>query len=65
MSTTPGYRARRTELRRQESFNTYDHFRLYRGTCKTVGDMKAERLAIKNERRAKHGLPPKATYAEI
>lgn len=65
MSTTPGYRARKAELRRAEPFNTYDHFRLYRGTSKTVGDMKADRLRVKNDRRAKAGLPPKATYAEI
>ncbi len=67
MSTTPGYRARAVELRRQASMplTNYDHYRLYRGTRKTVGDMKAERLRVKNERRAKAGLPPKASYSEI
>ena len=27
--------------------------------------LKDERLRVKNERRAKHGLPPRATYSEI
>jgi hypothetical protein len=31
----------------------------------TIASLKADRLAWKNFRRAKHGLPPKATYAEI
>ena len=30
-----------------------------------IGQLKAERLRVKNERRAKHGLPPKAYYSEI
>lgn len=31
----------------------------------TIAMAKAERLRVKNERRSKHGLPPKKTYAEI
>jgi hypothetical protein len=31
----------------------------------TVARIKADRLAIKNKRRAQNGLPPKASYAEI
>jgi hypothetical protein len=31
----------------------------------TVQQIKKDRLAIKNERRMKNGLPPKKTYAEI
>ena len=31
----------------------------------TIGDLKKQRLAIKNMRRAVNGLPPKASYAEI
>ena len=31
----------------------------------TFGYLKAERLLMKNMRRAKAGLPPKATYAHI
>lgn len=31
----------------------------------TVGTAKAERLRVKNERRAVHGLPPIADYASI
>ena len=31
----------------------------------TIGHLKAQRLIIKNIRRAKNGLPPKSTYAEI
>lgn len=65
MSTTPGYRARRAELRRAEPYNKYDHFRYQRHGNKTIGMLKAERLRIKNMRRAESGLPPKATYAEI
>jgi len=30
-----------------------------------IGQLKAERLLVKNERRAKHGLPPKVHYSEI
>lgn len=31
----------------------------------TIGGLKADRLRIKNLRRAENGLPPKASYAEI
>lgn len=31
----------------------------------TIGDLKKQRLTIKNMRRAENGLPPKASYAEI
>lgn len=31
----------------------------------TIGRLKAERLRVKNERRAKHGLPPLKSYSEI
>lgn len=31
----------------------------------TIGDLKKQRLAMKNMRRAEHGLPPKTSYAEI
>lgn len=31
----------------------------------TIGKLKVERLRVKNERRAKHGLPPFTSYAEI
>jgi hypothetical protein len=37
-----------------------DHSRKMR-----IGQLKAERLRVKNDRRAKHGLPPKAHYSEI
>ena len=30
-----------------------------------IGMLKAERLRVKNERRARNGLPPIKTYAEI
>lgn len=65
MSTTPGHRARRAELRRQEPLKNYDHYRIQRHGNKTIGMVKADRLRIKNMRRAENGLPPKATYAEI
>jgi hypothetical protein len=64
MSTIPGYRARRTELRRQQPFNAYDRMR-QNGTHKSIGQCKTERLAVKNARRVNRGLFPKATYAEI
>lgn len=44
---------------------TYDHLRPNRGCNKVIGMLKAERLRIKNLRRAENGLPPKNTYAEI
>lgn len=31
----------------------------------SIGMLKKVRLAVKNERRAQHGLPPRKTYAEI
>jgi hypothetical protein len=31
----------------------------------TIGQLKLERLRVKNERRAKHGLPPVTDYALI
>ena len=31
----------------------------------TIGKLKAERLRVKNERRAKHGLPPFTSYSQI
>lgn len=65
MSTIPGWRTRRAELNRQTPYRSYDNMRLYRGTNKTIGMVKAERLCLKNARRAECGLPPKATYAEI
>lgn len=37
-----------------------DHSRKIR-----IGQLKAERLRVKNDRRAKHGLPAKAHYFEI
>lgn len=43
----------------------YDHYRIQRNANKTIGMVKADRLRIKNMRRAENGLPPKATYAEI
>ena len=51
MSTTPGFKANRTAQRRQVPIMTYDHFRIYRGSPKTIGDMKQERLIVKNVRR--------------
>ena len=65
MSTTPGFKANRTAQRRQVPIMTFDHFRIYRGSPKTIGDMKQERLIVKNVRRFNQGLPPKETYAEI
>ena len=44
---------------------TYDHIRLNRASKKTIGQIKLDRLAIKNERRAANGLAEKKTYAEI
>lgn len=37
-----------------------DHARLW-----NIAMLKAQRLTIKNARRALHGLPPKKTYAEV
>lgn len=37
-----------------------DHSRKVR-----IGQLKAERLLVKNERRAKHGLPPRKSYSDI
>lgn len=65
MSTTPGYRAQTVERRRKEPFNRYNHFRVSRRSNKTILMVKADRLRVKNMRRAEAGLPPKATYAEI
>lgn len=31
----------------------------------TIGNMKTQRLAMKNMRRAENGLPPKKSYSEI
>ena len=31
----------------------------------TIGQLQDERLRVKNERRAKHGLPPRKSYFEI
>jgi hypothetical protein len=42
----------------------FDHLRANRKSP-TIGQLKAERLQIKNMRRAENGMPPKATYAEI
>lgn len=53
----------------QARCNNYDHIRPSRQTAHstlvTIGDLKAQRLRIKNSRRAMNGLPPKLTYAEI
>lgn len=47
----------------------YDHFLVHKQSAHAkrvrIGDAKAERLRVKNERRAKAGLPPKKSYAEI
>lgn len=59
------HRAHRTEM---ESKN-YDHCtpgnQSSHSRRVTIGQAKADRLRIKNLRRAENGLPPKATYAEI
>jgi hypothetical protein len=59
------YRAKRAELNRQRKIAEYDHLRLNRSCHKTIGQIKAERLSMKNSRRAANGLPPKTSYAEI
>jgi hypothetical protein len=41
------------------------HYQSFHSRKVTIGMLKAERLRIKNMRRAECGLPPKATYAEI
>ena len=56
----------RTEIK---DIKNYDHCRPGRQSSHsmtvTIGDLKAERLRMKNLRRAENGLPPKASYAEI
>lgn len=54
--------------KRREPSN-YDGFQPHRqsdhGHKITVGHLKAERLRVKNMRRAQNGLPPVKSYAEI
>lgn len=53
----------------KKSTTNYDHCRPHAQSPHsenvTIGYLKAERLRIKNLRRAENGLPPKASYAEI
>lgn len=63
------YRSNMTQARRAMPYRTYENARLNRQSSHSapvsVGQAKAQRLRIKNMRRADNGLPPKATYAEI
>lgn len=47
----------------------YDHYQISpqskHAQRVTIGQAKAQRLRIKNLRRAENGLPPKARYSEI
>lgn len=57
------------ERYRSTKNNNYDHlsphYQSRHSQRVTIGSLKAERLRIKNMRRAENSLPPKATYAEI
>jgi len=64
MSITDKIKSTIDAYKQRRDLNTYDHLRLIKNGP-TIGHIKAERLRIKNMRRAECGLPPKSTYAEI
>jgi hypothetical protein len=46
----------------------YDRHQMFRSPNRraiTIGNLKADRLAAKNRRRAANGQPPKSSYADI
>ena len=69
MSITDKLEAIKASHRAKRELKSYDHCRPSSQSSHscviTIGNLKAERLRIKNMRRAENGLPPKATYAEI
>lgn len=60
---------RHQENLKNREVKNYDHCRPHAQAAHsenvTIGYLKADRLRIKNLRRAENGLPPKASYAEI
>jgi len=70
MNITDKLEAIKAKHRAKREIKTYDHCRIYPHNNRpvqvvTIGQAKAQRLRVKNLRRADNGLPPKATYAEI
>lgn len=64
MSITDNIKSTIEKYKQRRELKSCDHLRA-NAKSPFIGQMKAQRLRIKNMRRAQNGLPPKANYAKI